>query len=101
MLTMAINAALRSELPLGRTFEEYIQMFNLSVDDLSKRIIGCGDGISDFNKRMKELGYRTISCDPVYIKSIDEIKQYAFESKREVIHYSMFPSFIYLSRSGF
>ena len=80
-----MTVEIKTKLPLGRSFEEYIQMFNLNANDLSKSIIGCGDGLSSFNKRMKELGYNIISCDPIYIKSIDQMNQYMLESKEEVI----------------
>jgi len=35
--------------PWGRTFDEYRRMFALSDADLSRRILGCGDGPASFN----------------------------------------------------
>ena len=69
-----MTANIQLELPPGRSFEEYIQMFNLTAKDLARPMIGCGDGLSSFNTRMKELGYSVVSCDPIYRKSIPEIK---------------------------
>lgn len=81
-----MTVGIKLELSLGRSFEEYIQMFSLNVNDLSKRIIGCGDGFSNFNKRLKELGYNTISCDPIYIhQSKEDIRHYMLEKKSEPI----------------
>jgi len=35
--------------PLGRLLEEYIKMFNLTADDLEKKILGVADGPASFN----------------------------------------------------
>lgn len=35
--------------PWGRSFEEYRRMFALSPDDLTGRLLGCGDGPASFN----------------------------------------------------
>ncbi|MBN1763671.1 MAG: hypothetical protein JW860_00290 [Sedimentisphaerales bacterium] len=52
--------------PWGRSFDEYVRMFDLTDDDLKLRIISCGDGPAGFNSRMKRRGCRVISCDPIY-----------------------------------
>jgi len=53
-------------LPWGRSFEEYVKMFSLTEDDLSKKILGCADGPAGFNARMSRRGRRVVSCDPIY-----------------------------------
>jgi hypothetical protein len=52
--------------PWGRSFEEYVAMFALSEDDLSKRILGCGDGPASFNCELTKCGGTAISVDPLY-----------------------------------
>ena len=52
--------------PWGRSFDEYIDMFNLTDSELEGRILGCGDGPASFNYKMKLKGYKVISYDPVY-----------------------------------
>ena len=53
-------------LPWGRSFEEYIRMFDLTAKDLERRILGCADGPAGFNAEMHRRGHRVISCDPIY-----------------------------------
>jgi hypothetical protein len=52
--------------PWGRTFEEYVAMFDLAEDDLRLRILGCGDGPAGFNATLTEQGGKVVSCDPIY-----------------------------------
>ena len=37
--------------PWGRSFDEYLDMFNLSENDLVRNIVGVGDGPASFNAR--------------------------------------------------
>jgi len=53
-------------LPWGRSFGEYVRMFGLSDTDLSKRILGCGDGPAAFNASMHRRGLQGVSVDPIY-----------------------------------
>ena len=57
---------LREIVPWGRSFEEYRRMFDLSGDDLSGRILGCGDGPASFNAEATAAGRAVVSCDPIY-----------------------------------
>ncbi len=41
--------------------------------DLSKRILGCGDGPAGFNCELTVRGGRVVSSDPIYRFSADEI----------------------------
>jgi hypothetical protein len=52
--------------PWGRSFDEYRRMFALSDDNLSSRILGCGDGPASFNAEATRRGTRVVSCDPLY-----------------------------------
>jgi hypothetical protein len=52
--------------PWGRSFDEYIRMFSLGSDDLTGRILGCGDGPASFNAEAARRGMRVVSCDPIY-----------------------------------
>lgn len=52
--------------PWGRSFDEYYRMFGLREDDLTLRIVGCGDGPAGFNAEATRRGAHVVSCDPVY-----------------------------------
>ncbi|MCL6613547.1 MAG: SAM-dependent methyltransferase [Firmicutes bacterium] len=60
-------------------------MFALRPEDLAGRIIGCGDGPAGFNKRMKDLGFRVVSCDPIYELSKEQIEERILAAKEEVM----------------
>jgi SAM-dependent methyltransferase len=60
--------------PWGRSFEEYVRFFDLSEDDLTRRMIGCGDGPAGFNCKLTARGGSIVSCDPLYRYSRDEIQ---------------------------
>jgi hypothetical protein len=62
-------------IPWGRSFEEYRRMFALSDEDLSGRILGCGDGPASFNAEATAKGHSVVSCDPLYSFSAAEIEQ--------------------------
>src|SRR5215470_12969739 len=66
---------LDSVVPWGRSLEEYALMFGLSDADLSRRILGCGDGPASFNCEMAALGHRVTSIDPIYGLSGQVIRQ--------------------------
>ncbi|MFC1793619.1 SAM-dependent methyltransferase [Planctomycetota bacterium] len=53
-------------LPWGRSFDEYVRMFNIDDEDLNGTILGCADGPAGFNAEMHRRGRRVISCDPIY-----------------------------------
>jgi len=66
---------LKNVVPLGRSFDEYRLMFNLSKQDLNKRIIGLGDGPASFNAEMHTMGKEVISIDPIYMFSAKDIQR--------------------------
>ncbi len=52
--------------PWGRSYEEYVSMFSLSMSILNLSILGCADGPSSFNAGFTRRGGEIISADPLY-----------------------------------
>lgn len=71
--------------PWGRSFNEYVRMFNLTPADLKRKIMGCGDGPASFNAELTERGGNVISVDPVYIFSAEQIRQRIYETYNDII----------------
>ena len=71
--------------PWGRSFDEYLGMFDLSEDDLARDIVGVGDGPASFNFRMNQRGTPIISVDPIYQFSEVELRQRIQETYDDVI----------------
>ena len=59
--------------PWGRSFNEYVRMFDLNELHLKQRILGCGDGPAAFNAELTRQGGKVVSCDPLYSYSRNEI----------------------------
>ncbi len=51
---------LTSVVPWGRSFSEYQAMFSLNESDLTKTILGCGDGPASFNAELTKAGGNVI-----------------------------------------
>ena len=66
---------LEKVVPIGRSLDEYIKMFNLSKKDLQKSIIGVADGPASFNAEATFFGSKVISVDPIYEFSGEEIEK--------------------------
>src|SRR5690554_2648330 len=60
-------------------------MFELSDDDLNKKILGCGDGPASFNVEATERGCEVVSCDPVYQFQVGEIRRRIDEVYPEIM----------------
>jgi SAM-dependent methyltransferase len=71
--------------PWGRSYEEYLRMFDLGPDDLKGCILGCADGPASFNSELTRRGGRVVSVDPLYEFSADELAQRIEETRDEVI----------------
>jgi SAM-dependent methyltransferase len=71
--------------PWGRSFDEYVRMFSLTPTDLTRKIMGCGDGPASFNAELTERGGNIISVDPVYYFSANQIRQRIGEAHDEII----------------
>ena len=71
--------------PWGRTFDEYRRMFSLSDADLSRRILGCGDGPASFNAEATARGASVVSVDPIYAFGNAELAKRFEEVRAEVL----------------
>ncbi|OGU05838.1 MAG: SAM-dependent methyltransferase [Geobacteraceae bacterium GWC2_58_44] len=85
-----MSFSLEKVVPWGRTFDEYVAMFSLESDDLSQRILGCGDGPACFNATLTSRGGAVISIDPLYqfteqeiAGRIDETHELVMEQTRQ------------------
>ncbi len=65
--------------PFGRSLDEYCKMFNLTLEDKTKKIIGVGDGPASFNAEMNQAGCRVISVDPIYVFTTKDIEKRFYE----------------------
>ena len=71
--------------PWGRSFDEYVAMFALSEEDLSKSILGSGDGPAGFNAELTRQKGKIVSVDPLYKFSSREIKGRIDETYHEIM----------------
>ncbi len=71
--------------PWGRSFDEYLGMFDLSEDDLARDIVGIGDGPASFNSLMHQRGTPIVSVDPIYRYSEAELRQRIQKTYEDVI----------------
>lgn len=67
--------SIREVIPLGRSYEEYVNMFALTPSDLSGRILGCADGPANFNAVHTGNGGRVVSIDPLYEFGVGQIRE--------------------------
>ena len=58
----------------GRDLDEYRLMFNLTDDELKKRIVSVADGPATFNAELAERGINIVSADPIYDRPHHEIE---------------------------
>ena len=74
-----------SVVPWGRSYEEYISMFDLKDSDQNKSILGCVDGPASFNFRMNKNNKKVKSVDILYQFTKAEIEQRINETFKVVI----------------
>jgi len=60
--------------PWGRSYDEYLRMFDLTEAELGLRLLGCGDGPAAFNATLTQRGGKSISVDPVYAFDAEQIR---------------------------
>ena len=72
-------------LPWGRSYDEYVAMFNLTPEDLSGRILGCADGPAGFNAEMNQRAGRVVSCDPIYRFTKEQLSERIEQACEEII----------------
>jgi len=70
---------------VGRSYDEYVAMFDLSGHDLKQRILGCGDGPAAFNAELTWRGDRVVSVDPVYAFDTKQIRNRIVETYDTVL----------------
>jgi hypothetical protein len=66
---------LEQVVPFGRSLDEYVKMFNLTIADLQQSILSVGDGPASFNAEGSRLGYQIKSIDPIYQFDAPQIQQ--------------------------
>lgn len=66
--------------PWGRSYTEYVNMFDLSEADLQGRILGCGDGPAGFNAVLTQRGGDIVSIDPIYAFDAAQVKNRVTET---------------------
>lgn len=71
--------------PWGRSYDEYVSMFNLTEKDLGLRILGCGDGPAAFNTTLTKRGGRVVSVDPIYVFDTAQIRGRIAETYKTVM----------------
>ena len=71
--------------PWGRSYTEYVSMFDLKPSFLSKKVLGCGDGPAAFNSVANAFGGHVISVDPIFSFSKKEIEKRIDETFGKVI----------------
>ncbi|MCS5699524.1 class I SAM-dependent methyltransferase [Cyanobium sp. FGCU-52] len=71
--------------PWGRSYDEYVRMFDLGPDELGGRILGCGDGPAAFQAEHHRRGGRGVAIDPLYAFSAAEIEQRIAATHRQVM----------------
>lgn len=76
--------SLENVVPWGRSFDEYVEMFRLNEQDLSGKILGCGDGPASFNATLSRQGGDVVSVDPIYHFTATEI-QYRINESYEIV----------------
>ena len=64
---------LEKVVPFGRSYAEYVKIFNLSPIDLNKKILSVADGPASFNAEGTKLGGKIVSIDPIYQFTAAEI----------------------------
>ena len=66
---------LEGVVPFGRSFDEYVKMFELTEPELQQPLLSVADGPASFNAEGTRLGYHIQSLDPLYYFNAAQIKQ--------------------------
>jgi SAM-dependent methyltransferase len=73
---MKFNASIEGPIFIGRSWAEYIKMFDLDISKLKNRkILDCAAGASSFTGFMNKNGYDVIAADVLYDKSPDFLQK--------------------------
>lgn len=61
---------------IGRTFEEYMMMFNLSEEDLlGRKILDCASGACSFTAQANQLGANVTATDIAYYHPLEQLER--------------------------
>jgi len=71
--------------PWGRSYDEYVSMFDLTAAELGLRILGCADGPAAFNSVLSQRGGHIVSVDPVYVFDEGQIRVRVSETYETVM----------------
>jgi hypothetical protein len=71
--------------PWGRSYREYVAMFDLNANDLNRRILACADGPASFNSVLTQNCGNIISIDPLYQLNSTEIRQRIAETYPQIL----------------
>ena len=74
LTSLQMSYAIDIVVPLGRSYDQYVEMFALTSAHLSGRILGCADGPASFNSVHTRKGGRIGSIDPLYDFSAEQIR---------------------------
>jgi hypothetical protein len=65
---------------IGRTFEEYMEIFSLSKEELKgKKILDCPSGACSFTSVGNKMGLDVTACDIAYYHDANDLKQKGFQ----------------------
>ncbi len=59
--------------------DDYVQMFDLSAQDLTLKILDCAAGPSSFAAELTQRGGRVVACDPLYEKVTEKVEMKTHE----------------------
>lgn len=72
---------------IGRTFEEYLDMFSLSAEELQgKKILDCPAGACSFTAVGNKLGLDVTACDIAYYHSCEDLKNKGLQDIEHAMH---------------
>ncbi len=69
----------------GHHLKDYSEMFDLSRDDLSLKIIEYGAGATSFNAEMNQKGVTVKSCDPIFHLKQDDLINYSRKTFEQTV----------------
>ncbi|QCS42579.1 hypothetical protein [Natrinema versiforme] len=70
---------------IGRTFEEYVAMFDLEPTELEgRRVLDCPSGVASFVATATERGIDAVGADVVYDRSVTELERRCREDRESV-----------------
>lgn len=73
---VAEKVPIKGPIFIGRSWEEYLKMFDLDLDKLqNKSILDCAAGASSFTQYLSELGFNSLAVDILYDKDESFLKK--------------------------